>query len=43
MVHRRYISKEFFAYNRAGSTLGERNATKQRVLVRLETNTLILP
>jgi len=34
--YRLYINKKFFAYNRDGSTLGVRNATKERVHVQIE-------
>lgn len=33
--YRLYINKKFFAYNRDGSLLGVRNATKERVHVRV--------
>ena len=33
--YRLYIDKKFFAYNRDGSLLGVRNATKERVHVRV--------
>ena len=33
--YRLYVDKRFFAYNRDGSSLGVRNATKERVHVRV--------
>jgi len=34
--YRLYVTKHFFAYNKEGSTLGARNATKERVHVRVD-------